>query len=421
MPTVTLRTSLARPLTHTELDNNFLSLEIPRWVVNDYSAGQYVIHTDNDATTNLYHCENSHAGAVYTGGTFSTTYTNSNITTTLWLKIGSSGGGGGGADIYVTGGTSTAGTGGTVNIKEILNRNDNNSVTVDLLNAFTYTNTNAVKKTVGGINSGDTPFTSGKSLHQIVQSIFYPALPPVIIYTSLAFSTGQSSLLEIGTTITSLSLAATTTRGSSVISPQPTKYMGLPTQYAFSGLNSTTGTGLPTTNTTTSLSNTLTVSNYSVVQGSNNNTFQVIMSYSAGNTPVYDDGSTYTDATFTNSGTKTSTASFEGVYAIYATTVGITTQTKQTLYSMLTGNNIQFTLIAEADVTNRQTFWLPVAWTSGRPLTAVNYYNTVSSSFDSTNKISDFTTTSTTIGGVSYTVYTYNGTQRGNQLIKIIF
>src|SRR5690606_15991849 len=83
------------------------------------------------------------------------------------------------------------------------------------------------------------------------------------------------------------------------------------------------------------------------------------------------------------------TASFEGVYPLFATTSSITALTKQALYSMLSGNNIELNLTAETGG-NKQKFEVPAAWINSRPLTAVQYFNTVSNQYDTSNKFSDF-------------------------------
>ena len=74
--------------------------------------------------------------------------------------------------------------------------------------------------------------------------------------------------------------------------------------------------------------------------------------------PVYDDGTTYVDTNFTNSGTKNASASLEGVYPIYAATVTTTVLTKQSLVSMLSGNNLTYAIVAENNP-GEHTFALP--------------------------------------------------------------
>ena len=180
--------------------------------------------------------------------------------------------------------------------------------------------------------------------------------------------------------------------------------MGHPTQYSYSG-DSISGTVIQTLTGTT---DSYTILGYVVAQGTN--AWHLSVDYvSAPVTPVYDDGSTYVDTAFTNSGSKVTNASFEGVYPIYAATVSTTVLTKQSLVSMAGANNLQYTIIAEANP-GEHTFAIADDWLLARPLTAIQYFNTVSSTFDPANKISDWVTSSITetIQGnsVNYTKYT---------------
>ena len=128
-----------------------------------------------------------------------------------------------GNDTYVTGGTTSADTGGTTNIDLDLGLNDGSNVNIDLSQAFTFMNAAAVKKTVGGITTGDLAFASGKTLHEIIQMIFYPAIAPTISYSSAGLTKSFSSLVEIGYTA-NLTLTGSFTRGQSVVSGQTTHF-----------------------------------------------------------------------------------------------------------------------------------------------------------------------------------------------------
>jgi len=149
-----LRNSLPRPLTHDELDSNFLYLNIIEWEKKSYQQGQYVIHAIGD-TKSLYYCEKSHTDFVYTnnGDDFTETYVQGGQTIRIWTKIGDgetvklvdgsySGGilhlensDGSTVDIplNITGGGGAV-TGGTLNISNelILNSSDGTTVTIDL-------------------------------------------------------------------------------------------------------------------------------------------------------------------------------------------------------------------------------------------------------------------------------------------------
>lgn len=464
-----LRNNLPRPLTHDELDGNLVYLNIAEWVKKGYLEGQYVLIKSGTIGT-IYYCEMTHTDFIYNqygAGNFIETYVEGSTSYRVWRQIGSSSGGGsgyitiedegipliersvlnftgagvtvtddpisgktivnidgsgGGGGEEITGGTTNAGTGGTTNIQEILEQSGGGTIIIDLAPAFTFENSNPVKKTVGGITTGSSPFVGGKTMHQIIQEIFYPAIPPTIFYSSVSLSEAapfNASLIEIGYT-NNLTLNAVFTKGQSTISPQPTKYMGDPIDYNYTG-NQIVGT---TTNTSSLLTDSTTINNYVVVQGLNQ--WQVATDYGAGQQPVYDDGSNYTDTNFTNAGTVNANALFEGVYPLFATTANINTLTKQSLVSMLYANNVEIILVAEPeDNSVKHKFEIPVAWTSARPLVAVNYFNTVSNQFDPANKISEFSTSAVTnvIQGntVNYTRYTHTGLAAGLRRIRLVF
>lgn len=313
-----------------------------------------------------------------------------------------------GANTYVTGGTTSADTGGTDNIDLDLTLNDASTVNIDLSQAIAFRNAAAVKKTVGGITTGDFPFIgTGMTLQQIIQAIFYPAIAPTVTFSTASLSRSFSSLVEIGYSA-NLTLSGSFTRGTSVVSGQSTRSMGLPIDYNYTGTG-ITGTA---TNTSTSLSDTEVITGYTVIMGVQS--WALSVNYSSvtpgGSTgPVYDDGTTFVSTAFTNSGAKTASASLEGVFPIYAATATTTVLTKQTLVSMISGNNLQYTIVAEGNP-GEHTFAIPDDWLATRPLTAVQYFNTVSGTFDTANKITDWVTTPTTqvIQGnvIPYTQYT---------------
>jgi hypothetical protein len=93
---------------------------------------------------------------------------------------------------------------------------------------------------------------------------------------------------------------------------------------------------------------------------------------------------------------------------------------------MLYSNNIEILFVAEPeDNSVKHKFEIPVAWTTARPLVAVNYFNVVSNQFDSANKISEFSTSAVTntIQGnsVNYTRYTHTGLAAGARRIRLVF
>lgn len=153
------------------------------------------------------------------------------------------------------------------------------------------------------------------------------------------------------------------------------------------------------------------------------NSFSGTVQYLIGPQPLNSDDENF--STPLAAGTSpTQTTSFEGVYPLFATSSSITSATKQALVSMLNANNVQITLVAETGG-NKQFFDIPDAWLLARPLVSVQYFNTLSGQWDTTNRISEFsiTTVSNSVQGnsVSYKRYTYTGIDRGSLLIRLIF
>lgn len=103
-----LRKDLTRPLTHEELDGNFVYLNIKYWEKKSYEIGEFVLRDVNSGTT-LYYCEKTHSQYEYNtfgGGSFIAEYTDGAQLITLWKIVGGSGSGVG----TITGGTNLTGT-----------------------------------------------------------------------------------------------------------------------------------------------------------------------------------------------------------------------------------------------------------------------------------------------------------------------
>jgi len=172
------------------------------------------------------------------------------------------------------------------------------------------------------------------------------------------------------------------------------------------------------------LTNTYTVTGFVTNQG--DNPFYGTVTHLAGKQPLNSMNAPY--STPDPAGTSAiQFASFEGVYPLFGTVDHIEYTTKiSPLYSMLHGNNIQISLVAEdfsVPVPYRSAFEIPTAWT--RALNQVLNFSTLINGFDPANQKSLYVTSATThvIQGatVNYTKYTYNSTGRGAQLIKLIF
>jgi hypothetical protein len=119
-----LRQNLPRPLTHQELDSNFLYLNITEWQPKEYLRGQFVLNSISGVTS-LYYCELTHTDYVYKpNNVFKENFVDGANIITIWTKI-AGGGGGGAGDKYVVS--------GSVNGSDlILLLSDGNTVTIDL-------------------------------------------------------------------------------------------------------------------------------------------------------------------------------------------------------------------------------------------------------------------------------------------------
>jgi hypothetical protein len=329
---------------------------------------------------------------------------------------------GDGGGSTVTGGTTSAGTSGTTAITMTLSANNQTSgVTIDMSPAFTFENTDSVKRTVGGITDGSSPFTSGKTIHEIIQEIFYPADKPTITYntvTSLTINSpfSNNGLFEINQ-IGNFDLTSVVTRGQSIASPQTTKLMGLPNYYTFIPPQGYDEIDILTNSLNVTSDD---INGYIVSQGYNE--FEVSVDYDSGDIPVYDTGEEYPVPAFTNAGTITKTARFEGVYPLFANTISITINTKQTLVSMIESDIVEIDFTVGENNSGRQYFEIPNAWITGRPIVRIEQYSTVTQwttdSYWSTSQVTN------TIQGesVAYTKYTYNAQiSVGKRLIRLVF
>lgn len=328
---------------------------------------------------------------------------------------------GDGGGSTVTGGTTTAGTGATTAITMTLSANNQSTgVTINMAPALTYYNDEPVKRTVGGIIDNSNPFTGGKTIQQIIDDIFYPADKPTIVYSTVSpFTASQdfaaNSLYEIGL-VGDITLNATFNRGTSTAPPQSVKRMGLPNTYTFLGPSYFDDQSFGTQSLTQS-----TVS-VSIIVLEGYNTFNVSVNYDNGDIPLYDTGSPYYDASFTNAGTKSNTLSFEGVYPLFANTSSITTNIKQSLKSMISANNVEIDFTVGENNDGRQYFEIPTAWTDNRPLVRIEQFSTVTQWTTDSSWAQTSTTNVIQGNAISYTRYTYNAQiSVGKRKIRLVF
>lgn len=287
-----------------------------------------------------------------------------------------------------------------------------------------YTGQSPAAITVGGI-SGGTVLT-GKTYTQLFEELLVPTLNPILSapFNGFSKSSPAGSLFEIACSQT-INFAATFNQGS--ISPAycggPSLRSGLPVDYNY------TGTGLPSVVPSSSLSDNENTGAYITLIG--NQSWSGSVSYSAGSQPLNSKGGNYSTPLVSGT-TGAISITLEGVYPLFASTVTIGTLTKQPLVSMLTANNIAFSMVAETGG-NKQQFEIPNAWTgapTSRPLIGIQTYNTVSLSWEyqgGTNVTSltywnTIGSTETIQGNViNYTKYTYNSTDRSSIQIRLVF
>lgn len=285
----------------------------------------------------------------------------------------------------------------------------------------------AMPNTVGGIPAGTTVYDlQGDSLRSILNDLLFPTVNPTYVAPSGSFNDNVANLQEIGAMINP-QFTASFIRGQILVSGNFQDYRsGLPNQYVFTDVSANT---LLIDVSSSSLSNIQTVNNYLVKIGSQS--FTSTIYYDAGPQPYDNKGNPYGTPLSAGSVGPYST-SFEGVYPLFATTSNITTLTQQTLVSMLSGNNISMTLVAETGG-NKQKFEIPTSWTgapTNRPLVGVQQYNTFSSQWDTPGgslaaSLTLWSTSSVTesVQGniINYTRYEYNGTDRGSVQIRLVF
>jgi hypothetical protein len=275
---------------------------------------------------------------------------------------------------------------------------------------------------VGGIPAGTTVSDlNGDTISSLWDALLFPTAYPTLTAPNNSFSSNAGSLQEIGASI-NIIFSASFSRGS--ISPQysaASPYRsGLPNTYTY------TGTGIAGAVISTSLTDVSTLTGYTVISGSQSWTNTV--SYDAGVQPYDSKGNPYNSPLAAGT-TTAKTVSLEGVYPLFGTTVNISTLTKQTLVSMISGDNISFTLVAESGG-NKGAFEIPDAWLSLRSLVGVQTFNTVSNQWEYQGgtagaSLTYWTTSSVqeTIQGnpINYTRYTYNSTDRSSIQIRLIF
>ena len=214
---------IAAPLDARLTVSTYAALTDGATIPYPYLGMVVVVTSDTGTTTNgMYYCTDigttpafASATTIWTqvGSTSSDTYTTGGTVSGTTIELHLNNGAPdvsidissiiSGANTYVTGGTTSADTGGTTNIDLDLTLNDSTTFNIDLSNSLTFINAEPVKKTVGGITLGETIFSHGKTMQEIIQAIFYPAIAPTISYSIASLSEGApftASYIEIGFT-----------------------------------------------------------------------------------------------------------------------------------------------------------------------------------------------------------------------------
>ena len=281
---------------------------------------------------------------------------------------------------------------------------------------YSYYNENPTKKTVGGIEQGETFFYPAKTLDEIFHQMFYPTTYPTFVdpSSSFVFVTNVGSYREIGEVL-DITVRASFNRGQIVLDGSFQNYRAGEVQaYTY------TGTGIAGSYNSNLNTDERTANDVEVVQGVMSWTSQI--HYAEGPQPLDSDGNNY-GSPLPAGDTSVITRSFEGVYPLFATSVDINTLTKQSLVSMLHGNYIVIDLVPETGG-EKQKFEIPEVWLDSRPLTNVQTYNTLSGQWENTGlsqwDVSDVTEV---VQGhtIPYKRYTYNGSDRSDIRIRLIF
>ncbi|GGH78101.1 hypothetical protein HNQ91_003950 [Filimonas zeae] len=265
---------------------------------------------------------------------------------------------------------------------------------------------------VGGIAAG-TVISSGTRLNTIVRNLLTTVYNPDITAPAFTLSHNATPYRKIDSTVNVL-LTFNFDRGNVQSGWSNTSQgarAGDATGYTFMNADNVAYSGQP------QAGNQYTVNNYTVLQGLN--VFKSKVAYVAGIQPLNSNGDSFGSPLAAGESPVQST-SFEGVYPLLGTTAAITTATEQTLVSMLTATGIELNLVAESGG-NKQTFWIPAVWLAARSLKSVQYFNTVSNTYDGANKAGDFLASDATVGGVSYKRYVNQTSDRGALKIRLAF
>lgn len=275
-----------------------------------------------------------------------------------------------------------------------------------------FTNPNPTPNTVGGIPAGSS--FNNRTMQEMWNALLYPIQYPILTPPNNTFTLTQSGLREIGEIVATLNFSSNFSRG--IINPAYGTSgfrSGLPNTYNY------TGSGLPVSVTSTSLSNAQTINNYVVGIGVQSWTNTV--TYDAGEQPKDSTGANYSSPLAAGT-TSSKTVSITGVYPYFGTTVNITTLTQQPL-ALMNSVYVQLNVVGESGG-NKQRVELPIAWST---ITGIQFFNTFSSTWEwiggsKANSLLTFTVTDTikVVQGnaIQYKLWTHNGSTIGARQLR---
>lgn len=269
-----------------------------------------------------------------------------------------------------------------------------------------YTNAEPSVIEVGGIPAGTTfdtvPFSD------FVDLLLYPELFPNLTNPSSTFTSSITGFREIGELV-NISINSSFNRGTinpQYLSDEPYR-AGLPNTHIY------TGSGLSNISST-SLTDTVSILNYTILSGNQSWTGRV--AYDEGVQPKGSKGTDF-NTPLPAGQTNITTRTITGVYPIFATTVNISTLTKQPLIA--NGSVITVDLVGETSL--KQKIQTPDIWGT---LSKIEQYNPLSSSWDTIPNASfTIVNTTQTIQGntINYKEYTHNGALIGARRLRFTF
>lgn len=254
-----------------------------------------------------------------------------------------------------------------------------------------------VSKTVGGCVSG-MHYEEGTTLERIFRDMLNPTEYPTFINPSASIVGSGNHILETGSS-TQITIAAILHRGSIDPAYGTSGYRsGPPDKYSFNDGPQTT----------------VDICQETVTE--QNNTFNVVIFYEAGEQPKDSKGNDY-DSPLPAGSVRSSNLVYEFVDAMWANTASINTIAKLSLVSKSAGNYI-FDFPPQT-VANPEVFDIPASWTVG----TIQVLNEMSGKYEDCSQEFDISNVShDNAGGVSvaYKRYTDNrGYSAGARKIKV--